>query len=43
MVKVGISSHLHLRKLDSALADEMEEYRKNYAGGIQGVPVNLNK
>jgi cytochrome c-type biogenesis protein CcmH/NrfG len=32
-----------LRKLDPALAKEMEEYRKNYVGGLSGTPVNLNQ
>lgn len=32
-----------LRKLDPALAKEMEEYRKNYVGGLAGTPVNLNQ
>jgi tetratricopeptide (TPR) repeat protein len=27
-----------LRRLDPKLADEMEEYRKNYSGGIRGGP-----
>ena len=33
-----------MRQLNAKLADELEEYRKNYAGGIPGgQPVNLNK
>lgn len=32
-----------LRKLDAKLADELEDYRKNYSGGIKGVPANFNQ
>ena len=33
-----------LKKLDPALAKELEQYRKNYRGGIPGgVPVDFNK
>jgi hypothetical protein len=32
-----------LRKLDPALAKEMEAYRKNYVGGLVGTPANLNQ
>jgi superkiller protein 3 len=32
-----------LRRLDPALADELDQYRKNYAGAIRGVPVKVNQ
>ena len=32
-----------LRKLDPKLATEMEEYRKNYEGGLIGVPVKTDQ
>lgn len=32
-----------LRKLDAKLADELEDYRKNYSGGIKTVPANFNQ
>ena len=32
-----------LRKLDPKLADELEEYRKNYKGGIAGSPVKVDE
>jgi tetratricopeptide (TPR) repeat protein len=32
-----------LRRLDPKLAAEMEEYRKNYSGGLRGVPVKVNQ
>ena len=32
-----------LRRLDPALADELDQYRKNYAGALRGVPVKVNQ
>ena len=32
-----------LRKLDPKLADELEEYRKNYHGAIRGSPVKIDQ
>jgi hypothetical protein len=32
-----------LRRLDAALATELEEYRKNYFGGLRGTPVVVDK
>ena len=32
-----------LKKLDKGLAREMEEYRKNYVGGLTGNPVDVNR
>ena len=32
-----------LRRLDPALAREMEEYRKNYTGGLTGTPIKYNQ
>ena len=32
-----------LRQLDPALAREMEEYRKNYTGGLTGTPIKYNQ
>jgi tetratricopeptide (TPR) repeat protein len=32
-----------LRRLDPKLADEMEEYRKNYSGGLQATPFKVNQ
>lgn len=32
-----------LRRLDAALAAELEEYRKNYVGGLRGTPVSVDK
>jgi superkiller protein 3 len=32
-----------LRRLDAALAAELEEYRKNYFGGLRGTPVVVDK
>ena len=32
-----------LRKMDAKLAAEMEEYRKNYSGGLRAVPAKLNR
>jgi hypothetical protein len=31
------------RQMDPKLARELEEYRKNYRGGIFAAPVNLNR
>lgn len=32
-----------LRRLDPKLADELEEYRKNYSGGLRGTPVKVDQ
>jgi tetratricopeptide (TPR) repeat protein len=32
-----------LKVLDAGLAKELDEYRKNYVGGIRGIPVDPNK
>lgn len=42
--KIDVDRELEkLRKLDVALAKELEEYRKTYRGGIQGTPIELKK
>lgn len=32
-----------LKQLDPKLAKEMEDYRKNFSGGLKGTPLNLNQ
>jgi hypothetical protein len=32
-----------LRRLNAALADELEEYRKNYTGAIRALPTTVDK
>jgi protein O-GlcNAc transferase len=41
--KIADQEIAKLRRLDPKLADEMEEYRKNYSGGLRGTPVKVDQ
>lgn len=42
--KIDVERELEkLRKLDVALATELEEYQKTYQGGLRGTPTEVKK